>query len=60
MLCKMRSHENSFTERGNHTGNKEEGGERIELSIVVMYDLFVHCTKLRYLVVSSGFKSYIE
>lgn len=29
--------------------------KKVELSVVVMYDLFVYCTKLRYLIVSSGF-----
>lgn len=30
--------------------------KKVELSVVVMYDLFVYCTKLRYLIVSSGFR----
>lgn len=42
MLCKMSSHENSFAERGKHTGNKEEK-KKVELPITVMYDLFVYC-----------------
>lgn len=38
---------------------KRREEKRVELSIGVMYDFFVHCTKLQYLLVS-GFESCIE
>lgn len=62
MLCKIRSHENSFTKMRKYTGNKVGGGrkKKVELSIVVKYDFFVYCAKLQYLIVSSRFKSCIE
>lgn len=55
MLCKMRSHDNTATERGKPAGNKGKK-KKVELTTVIMYDLFVYCAKSWIVIVSSRFK----
>lgn len=51
----MRSHDNTATERGKPAGNKGKK-KKVELTTVIMYDLFVYCAKSWIVIVSSRFK----
>lgn len=52
----MRSHDNTATERGKPAGNKGKKKKKVELTTVIMYDLFVYCAKSWIVIVSSRFK----